>query len=143
MRKLKEKEKNFINKCNEIFKNIFIIIGFILIFIYLIKGGFNLLVFGLRDSRILITYSIAIIILLCILVFLNVNEDESQKNVNILSSKCLTNIVCVLIVVFGISFAISLIDFILPIVILVTTLILFDFIINKLIKTLVIKYGIR
>ena len=47
MRKLKEKEKAFISKCNEILKNTFIIVGFILNFIYLIKGGSNLLIFGL------------------------------------------------------------------------------------------------
>lgn len=143
MRRLKEKEKAFINKCNEILKNTFIFIGFVLIFIYLIKGGFNLLVFGLRDSRMLITYSVAIIILLGVLVFLNINEDEKLKDANILSSKHLTNIVCVLIVVFGVLFAVSLIDFILPIVILVTSLILFNFIINKLLETLVIKYGLK
>lgn len=143
MRRLKEKEKTFIKKCNEILKNTFIFAGFALIFIYLVKGGFNLLVFGLRDSRMLITYSVAIIILLGTLVFLNINEDEKLKDANILSSKHLTNIVCVLIVVFGVLFAVSLIDFILPIVILVTSLILFNFIINKLLETLVIKYGLK
>lgn len=143
MRRLKEKEKVFIKKCNEILKNTFIFVGFVLIFIYLIKGGFNLLVFGLRDSRVLITYSVAIIILLGTLVFLNINEDEKLKDANILSSKHLTNIVCVLIVIFGILFAFSLIDFILPIVILVTSLILFNFIINKLLETLVLKYGLK
>lgn len=143
MRRLKEKEKAFIKKCNEILKNTFIFVGFVLIFIYLIKGGFNLLVFGLRDSRVLITYSVAIIILLGTLVFLNINEDEKLKEANILSSKHLTNIVCVLIVIFGILFAFSLIDFILPIVILVTSLILFNFIINKLLETLVLRYGLK
>lgn len=143
MRRLKEKEKSFINKCNEVLKNTFIIVGFILIFIYLIKGGFDLLVFGLIDSRMLVTYSVSIIILLCTLVFLNINEDEKLKDANILSSKLLTNIVCVLIVIFGILFAFSLIDFILPIVILVTSLILFNFIINKLLEALVLKYGIK
>ena len=143
MRKLKEKEKAFISKCNEILKNTFIIVGFILIFIYLIKGGFNLLIFGLRDSRLLITYSVAIIILLGILVFLNINEDEKLKDANILSSKHLTNIVCVLIVVFCILFAFSLIDFILPIVILISSLILFNFLINKLLETLILKYGLK
>ena len=114
-----------------------------MIFIYLIKGGFNLLVFSLKDSRLLITYSIAIILLLCTLVFLNINEDEKLKNANLLSSKHLTNIVCVLIVIFGILFAFSLMDFILPIVILVTSLILFNFIINKLLEILVLKYGLK
>ena len=143
MRRLKEREKAFISKCNKILKNTFIIVGFVLILIYLIKGGFNLLVFGLIDSRMLITYSVALIILLGTLVFLNINEDEKLKDTNVLSSKILTNIVCVLIVIFGLLFAFSLIDFILPIVILVTSLILFNFIINKLLETLVLKYGLK
>lgn len=143
MRKLKEKEKAFISKCNEILKNTFIIVGFILIFIYLINGGFNLLIFGLIDSKLLITYSVAIIILLGILVFLNINEDEKLKDANLLSSKHLTNIVCVLIAIFGLLFTFSLIDFILPIVILITTLVLFDFLINKLIKSLILRYGLK
>lgn len=143
MRRLKEREKAFISKCNKILKNTFIIVGFVLILIYLIKGGFNLLVFGLIDSRMLITYSVALIILLGTLVFLNINEDEKLKDANVLSSKILTNIVCVLIVIFGLLFAFSLIDFILPIVILVTSLILFNFIINKLLETLVLKYGLK
>ena len=143
MRRLKEREKAFISKCNKILKNTFIIVGFVLILIYLIKGGFNLLVFGLIDSRMHITYSVALIILLGTLVFLNINEDEKLKDANVLSSKILTNIVCVLIVIFGLLFAFSLIDFILPIVILVTSLILFNFIINKLLETLVLKYGLK
>lgn len=143
MRKLKEKEKNFISKCNKILKDTFIIVGLILILIYLVKGGFNLLVFGLRDSRLLITYSVAIIILLGLLVFLNINEDEKLKDANLLSSKYLTNIVCVLIVIFGLLFTFSLMDFILPIVILITTLVLFNFLINKLLKTLILRYGLK
>ena len=143
MRRLKEREKAFISKCNKILKNTFIIVGFVLILIYLIKGGFNLLVFGLIDSRMLITYSVALIILLGTLVFLNINEDEKLKDTNVLSSKILTNIVCVLIVIFGLLFAFSLIDFILPIVILVTSLILFNYIISKLLKMLILKYGLK
>lgn len=143
MRRLKEREKAFISKCNKILKNTFIIVGFVLILIYLIKGGFNLLVFGLIDSRMLITYSVALIILLGTLVFLNINEDEKLKDANVLSSKILTNIVCVLIVIFGLLFAFSLIDFILPIVILVTSLILFNYIISKLLKVLILKYGLK
>ena len=119
MRRLKEREKAFISKCNKILKNTFIIVGFVLILIYLIKGGFNLLV------------------------FLNINEDEKLKDANLLSSKYLTNIVCVLIVIFGLLFTFSLMDFILPIVILITTLVLFNFLINKLLKTLILRYGLK
>ena len=73
----------------------------------------------------------------------NINEDEKLKDANLLSSKHLTNIVCVLIAIFGLLFTFSLIDFILPIVILITTLVLFDFLINKLIKSLILRYGLK
>ena len=143
MRKLKENEKEFLSKSNNIMKTILIVVGIVFFTTYLIKGGFNLLVFGLRDSRMLITYSVAIIILLGILVFLNINEDEKLKDANFLSSKHLTAVVCVLIVIFGLLFTFSLIDFILPIIVLVVFLILSYVLIDKLIRILVIKYGIK
>lgn len=143
MRRLNDKEKKFINKCDAILRNLLIIVGFVFIFVYLIRDGFNLLVFGIRGSKMLITYSIAIIILLSTLIFVSVNEDETLKDSNFLFSKHLMNIVSVLLVIFSLLFIFSLIDFILPIVILVAILILSNYLISNLVKILIIKYGIK
>lgn len=143
MRRLNDKEKKFINKCDAILRNLLIIVGFVFIFVYLIRDGFNLLVFGIRGSKMLITYSIAIIILLSTLIFVSVNEDETLKDSNFLFSKHLMNIVSVLLVIFSLLFIFSLIDFILPIVILVAILILSNYLISNLVKILIVKYGIK
>lgn len=144
MTKSKNKEQEFLYKTSKILKLLCAIVGIVLVIIYLIDGGFYSLLFDLRESKTIITYSISIIVLLCILVILNVSDEtniENDKKWEI--SSYVTVGVIVLILIFSFLFVFTLIDFFLPILVLILFLIITYYLINKLIKLLVNKYGIK
>ena len=144
MTKSKNKEQEFLYKTSKILKLLCAIVGIVLVIIYLIDGGFYSLLFDLRESKTIITYSISIIVLLCILFILNVSDEtniENDKKWEI--SSYVTVGVIVLILIFSFLFVFTLIDFFLPILVLILFLIITYYLINKLIKLLVNKYGIK
>ena len=144
MTKSKNTEQEFLYKTSKILKLLCAIVGIVLVIIYLIDGGFYSLLFDLRESKTIITYSISIIVLLCILVILNVSDEtniENDKKWEI--SSYVTVGVIVLILIFSFLFVFTLIDFFLPILVLILFLIITYYLINKLIKLLVNKYGIK
>ncbi len=144
MTKSKNKEQEFLYKTSKILKLLCAIVGIVLVIIYLIDGGFYSLLFDLRESKTIITYSISIIVLLCILVILNVSDEtniENDKKWEI--SSYVTVGVIILILIFSFLFVFTLIDFFLPILVLILFLIITYYLINKLIKLLVNKYGIK
>lgn len=144
MTKSKNKEQEFLYKTSKILKLLCAIVGIVLVIIYLIDGGFYSLLFDLRESKTIITYSISIIVLLCLLVILNVSDEtniENDKKWEI--SSYVTVGVIILILIFSFLFVFTLIDFFLPILVLILFLIITYYLINKLIKLLVNKYGIK
>jgi len=142
MTKKKNKEEQFLNKAKGIVKLSLIIAFAILVLIYGIKGGFYSLIFDLKASKQTILYSIFIIVLLCALIFLNISEED-EDGANFEKSSYLTVGVIVLIILFSIILFIKLLDFFLPIAVLLVFMIIMYYAINKLIEVLVKKYGIK
>lgn len=144
MTKKRDKEQEFLDKSNKILKFFCVAVGVILTIIYLINGGFYSLLFDLRESKSIILYSIAIIVLLCFLVILNLSDESLKKDDKKWeSSSYITVGIIVLIVIFCLLFVFTLIDFFLPILVLVSFLTITYYFIGRLIKTIVNKYGIK
>lgn len=144
MTKKKNKEEVFITKCSKVLKILCILVGIILGMVYLINGGFYSLLFDLRESKTIIVYSILIIILLFLLVFLNASEQtEVENEKKFEKSSFITVGIIVLIIIFGLLFVITLLDFFLPIIVIVSCLILTYYLVLRLIKIIVEKYGVK
>lgn len=144
MKKKTNREQEFLNKSNKILKIFCIIVGALLITTYLIKGGFYSLLFDLRESKTIIIYSIAIIILLCLLVILNISDSsEIKEDKKWETSSYITVGIIVLIIIFSLLFVFTLIDFFLPILVLVIFLLVTYYLIAKFLKVIVNKYGIK
>ena len=142
MTKKKDKEELFLKKAKGIVKISLMIAFAILVLIYGIKGGFYSLVFDLKASKQTIIYSIFIIVLLCALIFLNISEED-ENSANFEKSSYLTGGVILLIILFSIILFIKLLDFFLPIAVLLVFMIIMYYAINKLLEVLVKKYGIK
>lgn len=144
MTKRKNKEQEFLNRSNKILKFFCIIVGTLLTATYLINGGFYSLLFDLRESKTIIIYSVAIIILLCLLVILNISDEpRTKEDKGWETSSYITVGVIVLIIIFSLLFVFTLIDFFLPILVLIIFLLITYYLIGKLLKTIVNKYGIK
>lgn len=144
MTKKRNKEEEFLKKSSKLLKILCVLVGFVLGIIYCIDGGFYSLLFDLRESKTIIIYSIVIIVLLCLLVILNVSDEPSDKNNKKWETSSYVTVgIIILIIIFGLLFIFTLIDFFLPIIALTLFLIITYYLVNKLIKTLVNKYGIK
>lgn len=144
MTKKRNKEEEFLKKSSKMLKILCVLVGFVLGIIYCIDGGFYSLLFDLRESKTIIIYSIVIIVLLCLLVILNVSDEPSDKNNKKWETSSYVTVgIIILIIIFGLLFIFTLIDFFLPIIALTLFLIITYYLVNKLIKTLVNKYGIK
>lgn len=144
MKKRRDKEQEFLNKSNKMLKIFCIIVGTLLTITYLINGGFYSLLFDLRESKTIIIYSIAIIILLCLLVILNISDEPGAKeHKGWETSSYITVGIIVLIIIFSLLFVFTLIDFFLPLLVLIVFLLITYYLIRKLLKAIVDKYGIK
>lgn len=144
MKKRRDKEQEFLNKSNKMLKIFCIIVGTLLTITYLINGGFYSLLFDLRESKTIIIYSIAIIILLCLLVILNISDEpEAKEHKGWETSSYITVGIIVLIIIFSLLFVFTLIDFFLPLLVLIVFLLITYYLIGKLLKSIVDKYGIK
>lgn len=144
MTKRKNKEEVFISKSSKALKILCTLVGIILSLIYCIKGGFYSLLFDLRESKTVIVYSILIIILLFLLVFLNASEETEIENEKKFEKSSFVTIgIIVLIILFGLLLVITLLDFFLPLIVITACLILTYYLVLKLIKVIVKKYGIK
>lgn len=137
-------EKEFIEKSSRVLKYVCALIGIVLFFIYGINGGFASLLFDLRESKTVVGYCVAIIILLALLVICNLSDAPSSqtKRQKDISSYVTVGIIIV-IIIFGILLLFTLLDFFLPVIVLVAFLLIVYFLITKLIAFLVNKYGIK
>lgn len=141
---LKKKEKKFIDKCSKILKWICIFIGIILGLKYLIDMGFDLLLFGLRESKTVVTYCIAIIILLGLYVIFNISDTpENGTKKQQQKMEYITTGIIIVILLFAILFVLTLFDFFLPLIVLICSLILIYYLVIFIIEWLVNKYGIK
>lgn len=133
MVKKRSKKDLFITNYNKTLKKVIIIIGIILTIIYCIRGGFYSLLFDLRESKTVIIYSINIIVLLAILIFLNISDNsgksERQKDI----SSYITVGIIALSGFFALLLIFNLIDFFLPIIVLSIILTISYFLAKKLI----------
>ncbi len=144
MTKKRNKEEEFLKKSSKVLKILCVLVGIVLGIAYCIDGGFYSLLFDLRESKTIIIYSVAIIVLLCLLVILNLSDEPSNKdNKKWETSSYVTVGIIILIIIFGLLFVFTLIDFFLPIIVLILFLITTYYLINKLIKTMVNKYGVK
>ena len=144
MTKKRNKEEEFLKKSSKLLKILCVLVGLVLGTIYCIDGGFYSLLFDLRESKTIIIYSVIIIVLLCLLVILNVSDEPSDKNSKKWETSSYVTVgIIILIIIFGLLFIFTLIDFFLPIIALTLFLIITYYLVNKLIKTLVNKYGIK
>ena len=140
----RKKEQEFLDKSNKILKLICVFTAILLTLIYCIDGGFYSLLFDLKESESVIIYSVVIIILLVLLIICNVsdepaNESEKQRSI----SSYITVGIMILAILFAILLIFTLIDFFFPIIVLCIMLLVIYLLINKLIKFLVNKYGIK
>lgn len=140
----RSKEKEFLKKASKFLKIIAVITGVILTIVYLVNGGMYSLLFDLRESKTVIIYSIVIIVLLVLLILFNVSDEpaEMSKKKKDLNSYITVGTIF-LIIFFAFLLIINLIDFFLPIIVLAIILIVAYFLVYKLIKTLIDKYGIK
>ena len=76
MVKKRSKRDTFIKNANKTLKKVLIAIGIILTIIYCINGGLYSLLFDLRESKTVIIYSIVVIVLLALLIFLNISDHQ-------------------------------------------------------------------
>lgn len=144
MTKRKNKEEVFISKSSKALKILCTLVGIILSLIYCINGGFYSLLFDLRESKTVIVYSILIIILLFLLIFLNASEETEIENEKKFEKSSFVTIgIIVLIILFGLLLVITLLDFFLPLIVITACLILTYYLVLKLIKVIVKKYGIK
>lgn len=144
MTKRKNKEEVFISKSSKVLKILCTLVGIILSLVYCINGGFYSLLFDLRESKTVIVYSILIIILLFLLVFLNASEETEIENEKKFEKSSFVTIgIIVLIILFGLLLVITLLDFFLPLIVITACLILTYYLVLKLIKAIVKKYGIK
>lgn len=144
MTKRKNKEEVFISKSSKVLKILCTLVGIILSLAYCINGGFYSLLFDLRESKTVIVYSILIIILLFLLVFLNASEETEIENEKKFEKSSFVTIgIIVLIILFGLLLVITLLDFFLPLIVITACLILTYYLVLKLIKAIVKKYGIK
>lgn len=144
MVKKRNKEQEFLNKFNAILKIICIITGILLTLLYCLKGGFYSLLFDLKESKSVVVYCALIIILLVLLIICNIadepeNKSEKQKDI----SSYITVGIIALAILFAILLVFTLIDFFLPIIVLAFILIIAYFLVDKLIKFLVHKFGVK
>ena len=140
----RKKEQEFLDKSNKILKLICVFTAILLTLIYCIDGGFYSLLFDLKESESVIIYSVVIIILLVLLIICNVsdepaNESEKQRSI----SSYITVGIMILAILFAILLIFTLIDFFFPIIVLCIMLLVIYLLINRLIKFLVNKYGIK
>ena len=144
MTKRKNKEEDFISKSSKVLKILCTLVGIILSLVYCINGGFYSLLFDLRESKTVIVYSILIIILLFLLIFLNASEETEIENEKKFEKSSFVTIgIIVLIILFGLLLVITLLDFFLPLIVITACLILTYYLVLKLIKAIVKKYGIK
>lgn len=144
MIKRKNKEEVFISKSSKVLKILCTLVGIILSLVYCINGGFYSLLFDLRESKTVIVYSILIIILLFLLVFLNASEETEIENEKKFEKSSFVTIgIIVLIILFGLLLVVTLLDFFLPLIVITACLILTNYLVLKLIKAIVKKYGIK
>lgn len=144
MIKRKNKEEVFISKSSKVLKILCTLVGIILSLVYCINGGFYSLLFDLRESKTVIVYSILIIILLFLLVFLNASEETEIENEKKFEKSSFVTIgIIVLIILFGLLLVVTLLDFFLPLIVITSCLILTYYLVLKLIKAIVKKYGIK
>lgn len=144
MIKRKNKEEVFISKSSKVLKILCTLVGIILSLVYCINGGFYSLLFDLRESKTVIVYSILIIILLFLLIFLNASEETEIENEKKFEKSSFVTIgIIVLIILFGLLLVITLLDFFLPLIVITACLILTYYLVLKLIKAIVKKYGIK
>lgn len=144
MTKRKNKEEVFITKSSKVLKILCTLVGIILSLVYCINGGFYSLLFDLRESKTVIVYSILIIILLFLLIFLNASEETEIENEKKFEKSSFVTIgIIVLIILFGLLLVITLLDFFLPLIVITACLILTYYLVLKLIKAIVKKYGIK
>lgn len=139
----RNKEQEFIAKCNKIIKLICMFTFLIFTLIYCIKGGFYSLLFDLKESKPVIVYAIIIIVLLITLILLNLDDEENMPESKRNLSSYVTVGIIVLAIFFSILLVFTLIDFFLPIIVLLIILVVAYFLVNKLISALVNKYGIK
>lgn len=144
MVKKKDLEKAFISKGNQILKIICVLTGLVIGLIYGVDRGFESLLFDLRESKTVVGYCVAIIVLLGLLVVCNISdtpENQSQRQKE--KSSYVTVGIIITIVLFGILLVFTLLDFFLPIIVLVCFLILTYYLVSRIIAYLVHKYGLK
>lgn len=144
MVKKKDLEKAFIKKSEKVLKAICVVTGLIIGLMYGFTRGFESLLFGLRESKTVVGYCVVIIILLGLLVICNISETpENQSKKQREKSSYITVGIIITIVLFAILLIFTLLDFFLPIIVLVSFLILTYYLVSKIIEVLVNKYGIK
>ena len=85
-----------------------------------------------------------VIILLFLLVFLNASEETEIENEKKFEKSSFVTIgIIVLIILFGLLLVVTLLDFFLPLIVITACLILTYYLVLKLIKAIVKKYGIK
>ena len=140
----RKQEEEFLEKSNRALKILSVITGLILTLFYCINGGFYSLLFDLKESKTVIVYAVVIILLLVLLILCNMTDEtenltEKQKYKN----SYITVGIIILILFFAILLIFTLIDFFLPLIVLSIILIVAYFLVTKLIKFLVKKYGVK
>ena len=143
MVKKRNKKDIYIKNSNKTLKKILIIIGIILTIIYCINGGLYSLLFDLRESKTVIIYSIVVIVLLALLIFLNISDENGKSDKQKDVSSYLTVGIIILAGFFGLLLIFTLIDFFLPIIVLSIILTIAYFLCKKLIVILADKRGIK
>ena len=143
MVKKRSKRDTFIKNANKTLKKVLIAIGIILTIIYCINGGLYSLLFDLRESKTVIIYSIIVIVLLALLIFLNISDENVKSDKQKDISSYLTVGIIILACFFGLLLIFTLIDFFLPIIVLSIILTVSYFLSKKLIVMLADKRDIK
>ena len=143
MVKKRSKRDTFIKNANKTLKKVLIAIGIILTIIYCINGGLYSLLFDLRESKTVIIYSIVVIVLLALLIFLNISDENGKSDKQKDISSYLTVGIIILACFFGLLLIFTLIDFFFPIIVLSVILTISYFLSKKLIVMLADKRGIK
>ena len=143
MLKKRSKRDTFIKNANKTLKKVLIAIGIILTIIYCINGGLYSLLFDLRESKTVIIYSIVVIVLLALLIFLNISDENGKSDKQKDISSYLTVGIIILACFFGLLLIFTLIDFFFPIIVLSVILTISYFLSKKLIVMLADKRGIK
>ena len=143
MVKKRSKRDTFIKNANKTLKKVLIAIGIILTIIYCINGGLYSLLFDLRESKTVIIYSIVVIVLLALLIFLNISDENGKSDKQKDISSYLTVGIIIVACIFGLLLIFTLIDFFLPIIVLSIILTVSYFLSKKLIVMLADKRDIK